>query len=459
MVLDDSIRVAIWFYLLVQRRKNIMKKIWVFALIIAMVAVFVACGSGEDSSDNGATEPVGESSEDSASDSAGEAEELIIGYVDSLTGSAAVYGIPQQNATRLYFKLLNDKGGFTVGDKTYKVKLVEYDDKADAAEGVSAGRKVLDQDGANIILGWTASTSVLGMTTLMHDEGINGLLFVGTAADESLTETGFGNIIHTRPPTAYTGAAAGTYVFNQGVKKLVIISESTSSSFIQYVDAFKPSYTEAGGEIISTESFTTGDRDMYSQISAALSKNPDGIFVAGAVEQAAFTYRQLRENGWDKPIYGFSGGSEAQFLEVATEEQMEGVYDLRPVEGTISVLGPSAQEYYDAYVAEYGEEPTPNAIYAWDFCVAMVEGMKAAGTVSDGPAIYDALTKMAVPGDAALRYEPIDGKWFDPNGQGFTVNVVMLFKDGKWTYVEDLPSDAAAFSKHMSEIVEEQSKS
>jgi branched-chain amino acid transport system substrate-binding protein len=404
--------------------------------------VLTGCGGGSKASTS------------TGSDEKGGTETLRIGFNDSLTGAGAVYGLPQQNAIRLYFKQLNEAGGFEVGDKTYKVELVELDNKSDPTEAVSATRKLIDKEGVNIILGWASSGATKAVSAVIGVEYPDVFMLVGTAGEESITADGYANVARIRPPGGYTGDAAGRFVAKEGVKNLAIIGQLKDALYEQYTTHFVEEFEKAGGTIAKTETFALGDRDMYSQISSALAAKPEAIFVPGYVEQAAFVYRQLRENGYDGKIYGFTGGSEAQFLEVATPEQMENVYDLRPVEGTIEALGDNAKAYAEAYEAEYKEPATPNAIYAWDSAIALVEGMQAAGTVDDTKAIIKALKDMPTPESVALKYVDVDGKWFDPNGQTYTSNIALLFKDGKWTYVEDLPADASVYSKYMTSLAE-----
>jgi hypothetical protein len=85
----------------------------------------------------------------------------------------------------------------------------------------------------------------------------------------------------------------------------------------------------------------------------------------------------------------------------------------------------------------------------------IVEAMKAAGTTTDVSAICDALHEIPVPTDDVINgYIPIDGKWFDANGQAWSTNVACVWEDGRWRYVEDLPSDAQAYYEYVTSLRE-----
>jgi len=116
-----------------------------------------------------------------------------------------------------------------------------------------------------------------------------------------------------------------------------------------YVDAFEKELEKAGGEIVTRETFSLKDRDMTPQLTKIRGLDADALLVVGYVEPAAFIYRQSTELGMDIPRYGFTSGSEEQFLRVATSEQMEGVWDLRPTELTLLSASDNGIAYHKNY--------------------------------------------------------------------------------------------------------------
>lgn len=150
------------------------------------------------------------------------------------------------------------------------------------------------------------------------------------------------------------------------------------------------------------------------------------------------------------PRYGFSGGSEAQFLKVASNEQMEGVTDLLSVEFSVQALGSeNARRFAENYKKKYGEEPTPNTAYAYDQVYVLRDAIKKAQSVSDVQRLIAAVRELPVPPEALLKYLPIDGRMFDENGQAYISNGAFQWKQGKWSFVGELPSDAKAYSKYL----------
>lgn len=375
---------------------------------------------------------------------------LDIGVSDALTGGAAVYGLPQANAVQMAAEEINAAGGIKVGDDTYMLNVIAYDDKANPTEATNAVRKLIDRDGVKFILGFCCSGATGAVASFIANE--DAVMLVGNAAERSITTREISNLVRTRPPADYTGAAAGTFVAQKGHKKVAVLGALDVGFYASYVDAFETELKKAGGEIITRESFGLKDRDMSPQLTKIRELQPDAILVVGYVEPAAFIYRQAIELGIDVPRYGFTSGSEEQFLRVATSEQMEGVWDLRPTELTLLSASANGIAYHANYTEKFGIAPSPSSPYAYDQTYALKHALEAAGTVEDTAAVAAALRELAIPAEVVMQYLPVDGKMFDVNGQAYTSNGAFQWQSGNWVFVQDLPSDAAAYSAFLSTI-------
>lgn len=382
--------------------------------------------------------------------SASEEKTLDIGVSDALTGGAAVYGLPQANAVRMAAEEINAGGGISVNGETYMLNVIAYDDKANPTEASNSVRKLLDRDGVKFILGFCCSGATGAVASFIANE--DAVMLVGNAAERSITTREIPNLVRTRPPADYTGAAAGTFVADRGQKRVAVLGALDVGFYASYVDAFEKELNKAGGEIVTRESFGLKDRDMTPQLTKIRELNPDAILVVGYVEPAAFIYRQSVELGIDVPRYGFTSGSEEQFLRVATSEQIEGVWDLRPTELTLLSASENGIAYHKNYTGKYGIPPSPSSPYAYDQTYALKDALETAGTVEDTAAVAAALRELPVPGEVVMQYLPVDGKMFDRNGQAYTSNGAFQWQNGNWVFVQDLPSDALAYSEFLSTI-------
>ena len=374
-------------------------------------------------------------------------KELVVGVNDALTGPGAVYGLPQANSVQMAAEEINSAGGVVVDGDKYKLKVITYDDKANPTEATNAVRKLIDRDGVKYILGFCCSGPTGAVAAMIGRE--EAVVLVGNAAERSITTRGLDNLVRTRPPADYTGAAAGRFVSKKNHKRIAVIGALEISFYAMYVDAFEKEFVKSGGEIITRETFSIKDRDMTPQLTKIRELKPDALLVVGYVEPCAFVYRQAFELGLDLPKYGFTSGSEEQFLRVATSQQMEGIWDLRPTELTLQSATQTGLAYHKNYTKRFGVSPSPSSPYAYDQMYVLKHALEAAGTVEDYRAVAKAIRELGVPSEAVMKYIPVDGKMFDSNGQAYTSNGAFQWQNGKWEFVEDLPSDPKAYSEFL----------
>jgi branched-chain amino acid transport system substrate-binding protein len=374
-------------------------------------------------------------------------KELVIGVNDALTGPGAVYGLPQANAVQMAADEINAKGGIKVGADVYHLSVIRNDDKANPTEATNSVRKLIDRDNVKYLLGFCCSGSTSAVASFIAKE--DAVMLVGNAAERAITAAGTPNLFRTRPPADFTGAAAGTFVAKRGARNIAVIGSLDVSFYTQYLDAFEREFNKAGGKILAKETFGLKDRDMTPQLTKVRALNPDALLVLGYVEPAAFVYRQATELGMKMPRYGFTSGSEDQFLKVATSEQMEGVWDLRPTELTLEALDANAKAYVANYTRQFGVAPSPSSPYAYDQVHVLKNAIERAGSVDDLKKVLAEIRKLTIPKEAVMKYLPTAGLMFDVNGQAYTSNGAFQWQKGKWVYVADLPSDTKTYSDHL----------
>jgi branched-chain amino acid transport system substrate-binding protein len=339
---------------------------------------------------------------------------------------------------------INAGGGIKAGPDTYRLKVISYDDKANPTEATNSVRKLIDRDGVKYLLGFCCSGPTSAVASFIERENV--VMLVGNAAERAITAQGVANLFRTRPPADFTGAAAGTFVARRGVKTIAVIGSLDVSFYSQYVEAFEKEFAKSGGRIVAKETFGLKDRDMTPQLTKVRALNPDALLVVSYVEPAAFVYRQATELGMKMARYGFTSGSEEQFLKVASSEQMEGVWDLRPTELTVEALSSNAKTYVANYTKKFGTAPSPSSPYAYDQMYVLKHAIESANGADDPKKVSAEVRKIAVPKEAVMKYLPVGGSMFDVNGQAYTSNGAFQWQKGKWVFVSDLPSDPVAYS-------------
>ncbi len=78
---------------------------------------------------------------------------ILLGSAISLTGKYSTNGAHAQNGYEFAIKKINDAGGVKVGDKSYKFKVLYYDDESTPARGAQLAERLISQDGVQYMLG------------------------------------------------------------------------------------------------------------------------------------------------------------------------------------------------------------------------------------------------------------------------------------------------------------------
>ena len=82
-----------------------------------------------------------------------EGDTIILGSAISLTGKYSSNGVNAQNGYDFAVNRINEMGGVKVGGKSYKLKVVYYDDESTPARGAQLAERLIQQDGVKYMLG------------------------------------------------------------------------------------------------------------------------------------------------------------------------------------------------------------------------------------------------------------------------------------------------------------------
>lgn len=112
-----------------------MKKFFALILALVMTLSLVACGGG-----------------DAGTNDSGDGQEILIGNLLPLSGSAASLGKIGQQARDMAVEEINAAGGIkSMGGA--QIKMIYADSKGDSAEGVTQTEKLITEDGVQLITG------------------------------------------------------------------------------------------------------------------------------------------------------------------------------------------------------------------------------------------------------------------------------------------------------------------
>ena len=235
-----------------------------------------------------------------------------VGVMESLTGAGETYGNVSVQAKQMAVDEINAAGG--INGRT--LELIIEDSKCAAQDAITAYNKLTDVDGVKIILGTSCSGAMLGAAPLAEADGV--VLFSGLATNPDIAYAG-DYIFRTAMSDQQRGLETGNVMWADGVRTLATITEATD-----YAEGIRRTsvdqFLKLGGTVVAEERYASDITDFRTYLTKLVNANPDAVHLAAQSEFTGGTIiKQLRELGYDGPIYTEDVGAGTTALEIAGE--------------------------------------------------------------------------------------------------------------------------------------------
>ena len=356
---------------------------------------------------------------------------LKIGFVGVTSGPAAAWGTSNQRSMETRAAWLNELGGVTIGDTTYDIEIVPFDDQKDPKRAI-AGMEKMAQEGIHYVVGPNVDDGAAAVRPVAEQQGI---MYFPYAFPKELYTAPASNAILGMVANYQSGPAIYKYLMeNKGVKKVAFVAANESDPLSQRdggVEAAKALGLEVVSDSVTYQVDTT---DFTPVILPVIQSAPDLLVLSGvAPANAPQLIRSARELGYT----GLISTETAQDATVL----MEGAGEL--ANGFISVGGASTpelasdtmKEFVDRYTKMFGEynDESNTKVYALEY---IIETLKAdPSAINDVEAFKKTMDTFEAPnpfmvGDAKLSY--VGSSSFGQKRQVSVPLVVNEFKDGKF---------------------------
>ncbi len=317
------------------------------------------------------------------------AEDVTIGAVAVLEGAFAVLGEEGLRGVELALQEFD----YTAGGLSIELITGATDASPDSA--VRAVRKLVEQDGAPIVIGPLSGSEGLAVRdyakTQPETTFING---VSAAQDTTLRDPA-DNFFRFSTEGAQWMAGLGEYAYNEkGYESVAVLAEDYSFPYTQVFGFLEP-FCRAGGTSPQDARFFVpiGNKD-YSSVIAALPDDVDAIFVALGGADAVNFLSQYEQAGGDLPLIG--GSITVDQTVLGSEGRARDFIIGTPSAGPISDTWDN--EGWNAFVADYQAAfpngfPTPS-LFAHGYYIntkaALLALDEVGGDLSDGGEVFRA---------------------------------------------------------------------
>ncbi len=354
------------------------------------------------------------------------AENVIkIGCAISFTGKKSRSGKLYVDAYNLAIEKINKSGGVKVGGKTYKLKIIYYDDKSDATESSRLVEKLITVDKVNFLLGPYSSGITIPDSIVAMRYRIP--MIEGGGASGKIFARGNKFIFGLLP-------AAGEY-FKSTLQFLQTVNPKPKTIAILYADdkfdvsvgkGTKKIAEKMGYDVVLFEKYSEGQTDFTSVLTKIKSKNPDVVLVAGHTEESLNFVQQAKElNVSPKMISLTVGPSEADFRK-ALGKDANYIYGVASWSTQMNFKGyifKNTKEFIKIFKKKYGYDPDYHNA-AGIACLAVLKNaIERAGSL-DPMKVRDAIAKTSLD----TIYGHVE---FNPNGQIKGTSVVLQILNGE----------------------------
>ncbi|PNR94833.1 ABC transporter substrate-binding protein [Petrotoga sp. 9PWA.NaAc.5.4] len=347
-------------------------------------------------------------------------EVIKIGMNFELTGAVSGYGQMSRDGVLLANKL---KPTVNIGGKEIKVEVVAVDNKSDKSEAANAIRRLIDREKVVAVIGPATSSAALSAAPIAEERKIP--MVVNTATNPLVAQNRT-YVFRTCFEDTLQGALLATFAWEDlGVKNVAIMVDVAQDYVVGLSNYFKRSFAMYGGTFFE-EYYTTGDQDFTAQLTDALSKNPDAIFMPGYYAEIALICKQARELGFTGPFFAGDGADAPELIQIGGE-YVEGLsyttYFHEDAE-----LSPATKPFVEAYQKEYGRRADAFGALAYDAYMVIVDAIERAQS-TDPVKIRDEIAKTKdFPGVAGTITYP------DGSGNPIKPAVINTVQNGEFVF-------------------------
>jgi branched-chain amino acid transport system substrate-binding protein len=351
---------------------------------------------------------------------------ITLGAVVQISGSFASTGRYYRDGYKFTVDKINEKGGITVGGKTYKLTLKLYDNKSDPKLGPRLHERLVAKDKVNFLLGSFSSNEVLAGSSVAEKHQVPMVQAGG--ASSRIFSRGYKYVFGTLP-------AAEDY-FRSTIDMLDQLEPKPKTvGLVSGDDAFDTSLSEgtgvlarnAGLEIVLDQQYSERIPNFYNVLTLVQSKAPDVLLWSGHEAGAIRFIRDAKARNINPNLLAsFTVGVPSASFRAALGKAANYAFGMTPwlpSERLKDRWFGDAGQFAKAYEQKFRYAPDYHAAAAVAAVETLAVAIDAAGTL-DPKLVRDAI--------ARLDFESIYGRVrFGENGQIVMPQTVIQIQDDK----------------------------
>ncbi len=360
--------------------------------------------------------------------SGGASGTILVGYYGDLSGRTSSFGQSTKNGVEMAADEINKAGGIN----GRQIQIITEDDQGEPNKAATVVTKLINQDKVQALLGEVASSNSLAAAPKAQEAKVP--MISPSSTNPAVTQVG-DYIFRVCFIDPFQGEVMARFAANNlKAKRAAILYDFNSDYSRGLYQFFKRSFTSLGGQIVSEQSYTQGDRDFSGQLTAVRSANPDVIYVPGYYGEVGVIANQTKQLGIKAPLLGGDGWDAPQLWELGGAS-LNGNY----ISNHYSVDDPSPaiQKFVADYKGRFNILPDALAALGYDSMKVLADAIKRAGT-TENVKLRDAIAQTKnFPGVTGLIT-------IDQDRNAVKPAVVLKLQDSKFVYETTISPEGSA---------------
>ena len=357
---------------------------------------------------------------------------LKIGFVGVTSGPAAAWGTSNVRSMQTLADWWNSKGGVKIGDETYDIDVVTFDDQKDPKRSI-AGMEKMAQEGIHYVVGPNVDDGAAAVRPVAEKAGI---VYFPYAFPKELYTKPASNAVLGMVANYQSAPAIYKYLKeNKGVKTVAFVAQNTSDPLSQRDGGVVAAKALGLTVVADRDTYESDTRDFTPVLTPIVKLNPDLLVLSGvAPADAPLLVRSARELGF-KGLISTETAQDAKVLEEGAGELANGLISVGGA-STPEIRSKDMDEFIDRYTKKFGEynDESNTKVYALQYIIDTLKAdPKAIGDVAE---FEKAIDSFSAPNpylkDSSAKLHYVGTRSFGQKRQLAVPLVVNEYEDGKF---------------------------
>ncbi|UCF98131.1 MAG: ABC transporter substrate-binding protein [Spirochaetaceae bacterium] len=228
--------------------------------------------------------------------------EIRIGFIAPFTGVLRDLGTSCLEGARIALEEIEHRGGLVIDGRRYRINLILKDGQNIPELAVQAAQELINHEEVVLIIGPPISSLAIPVAQLACQADVPMITQNSTHPDVT---KGTDCVVRTCFTDTFQGGVMARFARENLQARTAAVLFDVAGAFNRTItEIFVNHFKEAGGQIVASESYTTGERDFRAHLRRIAESQPDVLFLPNYIHEIRLQIDQLRELGMNVQIIG-----------------------------------------------------------------------------------------------------------------------------------------------------------